>query len=160
MNLVDELRKELQECLKDMVLPVKRKYQVEGQQYRPIEVHQYGMRDPDEEPYIPYALVQHLNGKDQHDPETGERVSTAHLRIVVTIYEQDENEGMKALENIMQRIRMHLWRKTTLCERYQLTELEYVMIPDNSEKYYLGDIMTLWIVPPISRMIQGLHGWN
>lgn len=118
------------------------------------------MRDPNEEPYIPYALIQHLNGKDKQSEETGGRESIAHIRIVVTIHERDETEGMKALENIMQRIRHDLWRKTTLCQKYQLTELEYVMIPDNSEKYYLGDIMTLWTVPSIQREIPGLHGWD
>lgn len=156
-SLIDSIASLTGKTLADMQLPVKPDSIDGTREYRSIEVHEFGLRDQDDRPYIPYILLQPLNGKDSRNKTTRAKESSANVRFVITTYSENERDGMLTLTNIINRLRVALEQAEVIDGKYQLDELEWLTIPDNTEKYYLAEIMTKWSIPAIERRVPELH---
>lgn len=152
--LLDELKTYVEEHTKDIILPVRTKPS-EPQKERPPEVHK--MRLPNKEAetkQIPYILLQFLTGKDEQK-EGEEPESECKIRIVVATYSEDCGEGAMDVLNILTRLRISLLKDGIVGGQFLIKEpLEYIVYPDSTAPYYLGEMLTIWEMPEITREVN------
>ena len=105
---------------------------------------------------VPYILLQFLTGKD--DKENGEpQESDCKIRIVVATYSEDGGEGSFDVLNVLLRIRSELEKAGVIGERFVLQyPLEYIVYPDSTQPYYLGEMVTNWSIPTIEREVTDI----
>lgn len=171
--LLEELKTFIEENTKDIVLsvrPVKNKTiptpgaELEEQDSedaitaRAPEVHKMRLPGKDAETQrIPYILLQFLTGKDEHKPAE-QPESECNIRIVVATYSEDGGEGAADLLNVITRIRVALLKAGEVGKQFLLKKpLEYVVYPDETNPYYLGEMLTIWEMPIIQREVN-LYG--
>lgn len=121
---------------------------------RAPEVHVMRLPDKDAETQrIPYILLQFLTGKDEQAP--GEQPeSECNIRIVVATYSEDGGKGAADLLNVITRIRVALLKAGEVGKQFLLRKpLEYVVYPDETNPYYLGEMLTIWEMPIIQREV-------
>ncbi len=154
-DLVNALAEFVKEATQDMILPAKAKKGEAEPKARPP--HIYKMRVPSKEAekqQIPYIVVQHLKGKDDMN-EHGETDSTAVVRIVVATYSENQEDGALCVENILTRIRIALLKERMVAKKFLLNmPLEYVVYPDSTAPYYLGEMITNWQMPEVGREVS------
>lgn len=167
--LLTELKKFIEENTNDIILsvrPVKNKTipgtgaELVGQKpegaiaERAPEVHVMRLPDKDAETQrIPYILLQFLTGKDEHKP-TEQPDSECNIRIVIATYSEDGGEGAADLLNVLTRIRVALLKAGEVGKQFLLRKpLEYVVYPDETNPYYLGEMLTIWEMPIIQREV-------
>ena len=169
--LLAELKKFIEENTKDIILsvrPVKNKTLPEphtrGKPAAPSkdaitarapEVHLMRLPDKDAETQrIPYILLQFLTGKDEHIP-TEQPDSECNIRIIVATYSEDGGEGAGDLLNVITRIRVALLKAGEVGHQFLLRKpLESVIYPDETNPYYLGEMLTIWEMPIIEREVN------
>ncbi len=164
--LLTELKKFIEENTKDIILsvrPVKnRTPHGEGAAQaestvteRAAEVHIMRLPDKDAETQrIPYILLQFLTGKDEHKPAE-QPESECNVRIVVATYSEDGGAGAADLLNVLTRIRVALLKAGEVGSQFLLKKpLEYVVYPDDTNPYYLGEMLTIWEMPIIQREVK------
>lgn len=102
---------------------------------------------------VPYILLQFLTGKDGGAQEG----STCRIRIVVATYAENDSEGAYDVLNVLLRIRSEL-QKTGIIGGYFALEkpFEYLVYPDNTQPYFLGEIITNWSIPEIKREVEAI----
>lgn len=155
--LLDELKKFVEEHTKDIILSVKVKPNSEESNERPAEVHKMRLPNKDAETkLIPYILLQFLTGKDgQEEGQSAE--SEGKVRIVVATYSEDGGEGAMDVLNVLTRIRIALLKEGIVGEQFLLKKpLEYIVYPDDTAPYYMGEMLTTWEMPEIERKIEYL----
>ena len=105
---------------------------------------------------VPYILLQFLTGKD--DKENGEpQESVCKIRIVVATYSEDGGEGSFDVLNVILRIRSELEKAGVIGERFALQyPLEYIVYPDSTQPYYLGEMVTNWSIPTMEREVTDI----
>ncbi len=157
-NLLDAIKDFIEEQMKDYRRPVKQEGWDHQPPYRTANVEEMTMPDPDEDrERIPYIEIQLLNGKDERDRD-GRMKSTVSVRIIITIYNKDKFEGRMQIVYIVQRLRGALIRRGLLGGCFELQfPLEYLIYPDDTEWYHLGEMATLWSVPSVEREVPGLR---
>lgn len=169
--LLTELKKFIEENTKDIILsvrPVKNKtlppgvktvkpaQEPEGEvAHRAPEVHI--MRLPDKEAEIqriPYILLQFLTGKDEHKPAE-QPDSECNIRIIAATYSEDGGEGATDLLNVLTRIRVALLKAGEVGQQFLLRKpLEYIVYPEETNPYFLGEMLTIWEMPTINREVN------
>lgn len=155
INLLECLEAFVKEKTADIMLQVKvRNRNPEEVKERAADV--YKMRLPkkeDQTEKVPYILLQLLTGKD--DKEDGEpEESVCKIRIVVATYSEDGSEGALDVLNVILRIRSELKKAGVVGERFVLElPLEYIVYPDSTQPYYLGEMVTNWSIPTIEREV-------
>ena len=158
INLLDCLEEFVKEKTADIKLQVRvRNQNPEEKKERAADV--YKMRLPkkeDKTEKVPYILLQFLTGKD--DKEDGEpEESVCKIRIVVATYSEDGGEGSTDVLNVILRIRSELKKAGVVGGRFALQNpLEYIVYPDSTEPYYLGEMITNWSIPTIEREVTEL----
>ena len=158
INLLECLEAFVKEKTKDIILQVKvRNRNPEEAKERAADV--YKMRLPkkeDQTEKIPYILLQLLTGKDSK--ENGEpEESVCKVRIVVATYSEDGSEGSLDVLNVILRIRSELKKAGVVGERFVLQNpLEYIIYPDSTQPYYLGEMITNWSIPTIEREVTDI----
>lgn len=158
INLLECLEAFVKEKTADIKLQVKvRNRNPEEVKERAADV--YKMRLPkreDQTEKIPYILLQLLTGKD--DKQEGEpEESVCKIRIVVATYSEDGGEGSLDVLNVILRIRSELKKAGIIGERFVLQNpLEYIVYPDSTQPYYLGEMITNWSIPTIEREVTEL----
>lgn len=158
INLLECLAEFVKEKTADIKLQVRVKnINPEEKKERAAEV--YTMRLPkkeDKTEKVPYILLQFLTGKDSKEngePEKGE----CKIRIVVATYSEDGGEGSTDVLNVILRIRSELKKAGVIGGRFALQNpLEYIVYPDSTEPYYLGEMITNWSIPTIEREVTEL----
>ena len=117
----------------------------------------YKMRLPNKEDQIqkvPYILLQFLTGKDDKkdsEPEDSE----CTVRIVVATYSENGEVGAYDVLNVILRIRTELEKIGIIGGYFVLQKpLEYIVYPDSTEPYYLGEMITNWSIPTIKREVE------
>lgn len=157
-NLLDVLKAFIEETLKDYRIPIKQEGWEKQPLYRPAEVSEMVMPDPDEEhERIPYIQLQLLNGKDERD-QNGQMKSIASVRIITTLFNKDKFEGRMQVLHILQRLRKEMIQKGVIGGCFELQwPLEYLIYPDDTEWYHMGEMATIWAIPSIERDIPGLR---
>jgi hypothetical protein len=118
----------------------------------------YLMRLPrrdDAERVVPYLILSYLTGTDSQTPGTP-AASECKIRITAAVYSRDGSEGAMNLLNLLTRVRIALLREGGVSvapdgEKQFLIKspLEMIVYPDNTEPYYLGEMITNWILPNI-----------
>lgn len=169
-ELLEALREFIQEDLKDYRLPVKSATAGKAPE-RTVKVHRMLAPDPEaeaeldaegwdeeEREQIPYIMLQVLNGSDRRGGD-GQMESVVSVRIIITIYNMDEWEGRMQILHIVQKLRWDLIRKTVIGKTFELLwPLEYLVYPDEQPGYHLGEMATVWSVPPVERNLPELKG--
>lgn len=149
--LLDNLEEFVKEKTKDIKLQV-RVRKPEQEKERAADV--YKMRLPKKEDQmekVPYILLQFLTGKDGEVQEG----STCQIRIVVATYAENDSMGAYDVLNVILRIRSEL-QKVGIIGGYFVLEkpLEYLVYPDSTQPYFLGEMITKWSVPSIKREVE------
>ncbi len=170
IELLYELKKFIEETTKDIILSVrpvnnrvipepsgkgKKEKSEEQPKSRAAEVHLMRLPNKDAETNrIPYILLQFLTGEDTQ--QTGnEPDSECKVRIVVATYSEDASAGSMDLLNVITRIRVALLKKGVIGKQFALRKpLEYVVYPDETGSYYLGEMITIWGIPTIKREVN------
>lgn len=157
-NLLDALKAFIEEQLKDYRLPVKQEGWTNQPLYRPAEVSEMVMPDPDEDhERIPYIELQILNGKDEPG-QNGRMKSTVSVRIILTLFNKDKSEGRMQVLHMVQRLRKAMIQTGVIGGCFELQwPLEYLIYPDDTEWYHMGEMATIWSIPSIEREIPGLR---
>jgi len=151
--LLDNLEEFVKEKTKDIKLQV-RVRKPEQEKERAADV--YKMRLPkkeDQTEKVPYILLQFLTGKDGEVQEG----STCQIRIVVATYAENDNMGAYDVLNVILRIRSEL-QKVGIIGGYFVLEkpLEYIVYPDSTQPYFLGEMITNWSIPEIKREVEAI----
>ena len=159
--LLEQLKTFTEKVTADLIMPTKVQSADEVQNYRPAEV--YLMRLPDGSSATkkaPYIIHQLLTSKDQQP--SGERVqSSASVRSIFVVYNDDGQEGGLMLLNLMERLRIELLRTGVLDNRFSLDlseGLEYMVYPDtDTAPFYAGEMSSTWKLIPVQREVDFLH---
>lgn len=159
--LLEQLKTFTEKVTADLIMPTKVQSADEVQNYRPAEV--YLMRLPDGSSATkkaPYIIHQLLTSKDQQP--SGERVqSSASVRSIFVVYNDDGQEGGLMLLNLMERLRIELLRTGVLDNRFSLDlseGLEYMVYPDtDTVPFYAGEMSSTWKLIPVQREVDFLH---
>ena len=167
VELLYELKQFIEATTKDIILSVrpvnnkvipapsgKQKSEDEEPLTRAAEVHLMRLPDKDAETNrIPYILLQLLTGVD--DQEAGkEPDSDCRIRIVVATYSEDGGAGSMDLLNVITRIRVALLKAGVIGKQFTLRKpLEYMINPEDTGPYYLGEMLTIWGIPTIKREV-------
>ncbi|OUP81204.1 hypothetical protein B5F07_18370 [Lachnoclostridium sp. An169] len=154
--LLDRLEEFVKKVTGDIKLQVKvRNLNPEEEKERAANV--YKMRLPkkeDQVQQIPYILLQFINGKDDKKEKEPEE-SMCAVRIVVATYSEDGGQGAYDLLNVILRIRSELEKAGIIGGQFVLQKpLEYIVYPDSTEPYYLGEMITNWSIPTIKREVE------
>ena len=103
---------------------------------------------------IPYILLQFLTGKDDKQEREPEE-STCKIRIVIATYSEDGGVGPYDVLNLILRIRGELEKTGIIGKQFVLQKpLEYIVYPDSTPPYYLGEMITNWSMPTIRREVE------
>ncbi len=170
IELLDELKKFIEESTKDIILSVrpvnnkiipepsgkgKKEKSEEQPKSRAAEVYLMRLPNKDAETNrIPYILLQFLTGEDTQQAGN-EPDSECKVRIVIATYSENASAGSMDLLNVITRIRIALLKKGVIGKQFTLRKpLEYVVYPDETGAYYLGEMITKWGIPTIKREVN------
>ena len=178
--LLDELKKFIEEAVKDFSLPVrpvkvekpttpvKRTAALNEKPAAPLRraPEVYKMRLPNKEAEtnrIPYIVLQFLTGKDDQQPGEGND-SECKVRIIAATYSEDGSEGAVDVLNVITRIRIALLKAREVGQQFLLRlPLEYIVYPDDTadtSPYYFAEMVVIWEMPEIRREIDNYYHDN
>ncbi len=166
--LLKELKQFIEDNTKNIILPVRpinnkiipepsgkgKKNAEEQSKRRAAEVHLMRLPNKDAETNrIPYILLQFLTGVDEQ--KSGEASdSECKIRIVIATYSEDGSAGSMDLLNVITRIRVALLKTGVIGDKFVLRKpLEYAVYPDETGTYYLGEMITIWGLPPVEQEV-------
>lgn len=157
--LLEALKAYTVDAVKDLLLPVKPVKGGTEETYRAPEVHR--MRLPDKAmntEKAPYIIHQMVTGKDMQPP--GEYVdSTVIIRSICCVYNQDSEEGSLALLNVIERMRIGFLRERIIDAQFELdleSGLECLIYPDETDPFFVGELISTWKLPTITREVKEL----
>lgn len=152
--LLETLRDYIEGKTKDLILPLRVKTGATEKE-RPPKVYMMNLPSKEDEiQQIPYILIKYLTGKDEQQ-SGNETQSEARVRIIVATYNEDGQEGALALLNVISRIRLALLKDREVGGQFRLImPVESIVYPENTSPYYLGEMMTMWTLPPIEREVE------
>lgn len=148
-----------EKAIKDLLLPVKQQKENDSALERASAVH--CMRLPNSrkaETKAPYILHQIVTGVDEQHPQN-QIESTTTVRSIFCVYCDDEEKGGIHLLNLMERVRIALLQEIVISEKYELDisqKLEMLVYPDDTAPYFVGEMMSTWILPPVKRITPEL----
>lgn len=155
--LLKRLRAFTEEGTADLIMPTRLQKGDAEQIFRPAKV--YLMRLPDgtsATKKAPYVLHQVITGMDQQ-PQ-GQRVtSSAKVRSICCVYNDDEQEGGLMLLNLMERLRIAMLRQVVIGGQFTLdleAGLETLVYPDDTAPYFVGEMISTWKLPPVEREVN------
>ena len=153
--LLDRLKEFAENATKDILLSERPQKGGDEPGLRPAGVHK--MRLPNKEAetkLIPYILLQFLTGSD--DQKSGDDPgSECRVRVVVAVYSEDESEGALDVLNVIARLRTELLKAGEVGRQFLLRmPLEYIVYPDDTAPYYMGEMITIWEMPTIKREVN------
>lgn len=156
LNVLTDVTKEV---TANLIMPVRIQKKDEVQMFRAADVHK--MRLPDSsaaQKKAPYIIHQIITSKDSQ--VSGQLVrSSATVRSIFCVYNENEEEGGLVLLNLMERLRIALLKRVVIGDRFQLdleVGLESLIYPDDSAPYYTGEMSSTWKIPAIKREVEGV----
>lgn len=101
----------------------------------------------------PYVLLQLVSGADEQN--AGEpQDSTCSIRFVVCLYADNASEGALNVADVLMCLRTALLRQRVIANRYTMRmPLEYLIYPDETTPFFIGEMMTTWELPTIKREV-------
>ena len=178
VGLLYALKDVTRETVKGLILPVKRQKQDQREPSpRPAAV--FLARLPDMMSFdkkAPFILHQAVTGEDglkNANQRSGresrpELQSSAVIRSVFCVYHPDEQEGGLTLLNIMEEMRIALLMRPILSGVFELNlkeGIDQMVYPETGERgtapFYLGEMVTVWKLPPVTRIdaARVVRGW-
>lgn len=153
--LLNELKKFIEQHTKDIILCVRPAKGSNQPGKRAAEVHLMQLPEKDAETRrIPYIILQFLTGKDNQQPAE-QPDSECKVRIVVATYSEDGGEGAMDVLNIITRIRVALLKAGEIGNQFLLKKpLEYIVYPNDTQPYYMGEMLTIWEMPTVQREVE------
>lgn len=149
--LLESVAEFIEEKTADILLNVRVRHDSEKKQ-RAAEVFRMNLPDAsDKTSRVPYILVQLINGKDNNQPGTVEE-SIHTIRIVCVTYSEDPQQGSMDVLNLILRLRHEMELAGVVNEEFCLQyPLEYIIYPDNTPPYFIGEMVTHWSIPALER---------
>jgi hypothetical protein len=156
ITLLDRLKEFIEEQTRDLLLPARVKSDAEVIE-RPADVYKMRLPTPEgETKLIPYILLQFVKGEDTQE-EGQDQENEAMVRIVIATYSADGQTGAMNVLNIITRLRTEMLKTIVIGEQFSLKKpLEYIVYPDSTHPYYLGEMITRWDLPTIKREVKNL----
>lgn len=120
----------------------------------------YKMRLPDSsaaKKVAPYILIQFVSGIDQqlHGKQSS---SSAVIRFIFCVYDENEQEGAMMLLNLMEAVRIALLKEVVVGKCFRLDTdagLESVVyMGEQTAPYYAGELVGTFQLPPIEREVN------
>lgn len=145
--LLEALKLRTEDVTDGLLMPVKPTKEEPEPDIRKPAV--YKARLPDEKAsnkYAPYVLHTIVN--------TSYPDGLANVRTLFCVYSPDEQEGGLMLLNLMERIRISLMSNPVLEKQFRLDDeggIEQLVYPDDTAPFYLGEMMSVWKMPPVRR---------
>ena len=151
--LLDNLEEFVKEKTKDIKLQV-RVRKPEQEKERAADVYKMRLtKKEDQTEKVPYILLQFLTGKDGEVQEG----SACQIRIVVATYAENDRMGAYDVLNVILRIRSELQKAGIIGGYFALKKpLEYIVYPDSTQPYFLGEMITNWSIPEIKREVEAI----
>lgn len=152
--LLEALKLRSEAATAELLLPVKPTKKEQEPEIRVPVV--YKTRLPDEKAsnkYAPYILHTVLNAAYRQEPGNHPE-NLVNVRTLFCVYSEDEQEGGLHLLNLMERIRISLMANPILEKQFKLDYeggIEQLVYPDDTAPFYLGEMMTVWKMPPVLR---------
>jgi len=152
--LLEALKRRTETATAELLLPVKPTKKEQEPEIRAPMV--YKTRLPDEKAsnkYAPYVLHTVVNTSYTQEPGNLPE-GLVNVRTLFCVYSEDEQEGGLNLLNLMERIRISLMAKPILDRQFALDHkggIEQLVYPDDTAPFYLGEMMTVWKMPPVGR---------
>ncbi len=163
--LLERLKDFTEDATRDLLLPVARQ-RGDPEQPEPRAANVYRMRLPDgraADKKVPYILHQLITRRDSQSPGNLP-TATMTVRSIFCVYHSDEQEGGLALLNLMERLRIALWQRGVIGKQFILNReqgLESLIYPDDTAPYYNGEMISVWKLHPIERIISNEEiNWN
>lgn len=106
----------------------------------------------------PYILHQIITGKDKQERDS-QSESSATVRSIFCVYHEDGQEGGIALLQLIERWRIAVMKQRVIENRYEVdmeAGMEQLIYPDNTAPYYIGEVVSVWSVPPVERELTNL----
>lgn len=154
--LLEQLKEFSKAATVDLIMPVSMQKGDTEQKFRAADV--YLMRLPDSkaaQKKAPYILHQFITGADSQ-PQGERDSSTAKVRTIFCVYNDDEQEGALMLLNLMERVRIGILKKIVIGNQFTLDKeagLECLVYPDDTAPYYCGEMVSNWIMPSVEREV-------
>jgi len=159
--LLECLREFTEASTRDIILPV-RQQKEDKSPPDPRAAKVYLMRlekSTAAQKVAPYILHQITTGKDVKpagEPES----ARAFVRSIFSLYNENEQEGGLMLLGLMERLRIDLLKQVVIGKQFQLDRevgIEMLIYPDDTAPYYVGEMVSTWILPGIEREVR-LYG--
>ena len=159
VNLLYAMRAFTEETTKGVLLPVRKQKGDENAEKRSPVV--FLMRVPDDSSATkkaPYILHQIITGKDRQEPQQ-QPESSAAVRSIFCVYNEDGQEGGLALLQLIERWRIAVMKQRVIDNRYEVdmdAGLDMLIYPDDTAPYYIGELVSNWSLPPVQREVTNL----
>jgi len=161
--LLEALKERTEAAIAELIMPVKPTKEEPDPASRAPAV--YRARLPDEKSsnkYAPYILHTIINTAYNQQP--GDLpLGLANVRTLFCVYCDDEQEGGLMLLNCMERIRIDLMANPIVGKQFKLDYeggIEQLVYPDDTKPFYLGEMMSVWKMPPIKREERSVWDGN
>lgn len=152
--LLERLAEFIEEITKDRIYPVRRKAGVDDGKERAPNVYKMALpKKGHDDQLIPYIVLQVVTSKTaQAGGNPMER--RCAVRIVFAIYDEDAMEGGNALLTLISAVEEKLLETQLIGGQFILSDtMETLVYPDNAPPYHMGEMMTVWKMPPIERQV-------
>ena len=157
--LLERLRDVTKEATEGVLLPVRRpKGEGESLLPRPAKIYLMGLPEAGAAvKKAPYILHQIVTGKDTQKPGDFQPEAQAVVRSVFCVYHEDGQEGSLALLGLMERVRIALLEQVVIGKQFKLdlsAGLDTLVYPDDAAPYYIGEVVSTWKLPGITRKVD------
>ena len=157
-ELLKQLKEFSEKALEGFLLPVRQqKEDTEPPKPRPPDVYMMRLtKSESAQKVAPYIIHRIITGRDAQAPGEHETDASAMVRSIFCVYNEDEQEGGLALLGLMERFRIDLLEKVVIGKRFQIdleAGLDTIIYPDDTGSYCIGEMISTWIMPGVSRQI-------
>lgn len=154
--LLEQLKEFTKAVTADLIMPVAMQNGDTEQTFRAADVYLMRLTDSGSaKKKAPYILHQFITGAD-NQPKGERDISTAKVRTIFCVYNDNEQEGALMLLNLMERVRIGILKKIVIGKQFTLDKeagLECLVYPDDTAPYYAGEIISTWIMPSVEREV-------
>ncbi len=163
VTLLEQLKTLTETAVKDLILPVDTVETGRDEPDRAADVYIPRLPHLDtfrsKAPFITHEIILSEDGLDTGPSGALFLASRATVRSCFCVYHPDEQEGGLALLNLMERVRIAISKAGWLGKQFKLDlgrKIQTMVYPDalyqvTSAPYYLGEMITVWGVPPVKR---------
>jgi hypothetical protein len=109
----------------------------------------------------PYIIHQLITGQDIQPPGMIEE-ARAVVRSIFCVYDDNEEFGALSLLNLMEKVRIYFLEQGVIGQQFRLdlnTGVEMLIYPDSTAPYYIGEMISTWLLPRVKRKVDFSNGF-